>query len=211
VGRGDRSAARLQDERSEEAAVIEAAYRTLAAREAAAVSVAEILREAGLSTRAFYRHFRSKDDLLLAMFRSDSRHVQARLEMVVATAPTPWRALVAWIDELLRIGYDPRRARRVRVLTAGETRSANGYATAYDEMLTAQRSVLVDILERGRADSSLPLADPGPDARAIQSIVSRLLEDASLGVATVAYAEALRHTTAFAGRALGARGDDDVR
>jgi len=45
----------------------------------AAASVADILDEAQLSTRAFYRHFDSKDALLRAMYRRDAESVARRL------------------------------------------------------------------------------------------------------------------------------------
>ena len=40
---------------------------------AAGLTVAEVLAEAGLSTRAFYRHFRSKDELVLAVFEQEAQ------------------------------------------------------------------------------------------------------------------------------------------
>ncbi|MCW2688232.1 MAG: betI 13, partial [Mycobacterium sp.] len=48
--------------------IIEAAYACLSAPHEGPVPVAAILEEAGVSTRAFYRHFGSKDEMFLAMF-----------------------------------------------------------------------------------------------------------------------------------------------
>jgi len=45
--------------------LMQAAWRTTAWARSMESSVLEILEEAGLSTKAFYRLFRSKDDLLL--------------------------------------------------------------------------------------------------------------------------------------------------
>lgn len=47
--------------------IIEATYRVVAESGTVDPGMREILREAGLSTQAFYRHFASKDELLLAM------------------------------------------------------------------------------------------------------------------------------------------------
>jgi AcrR family transcriptional regulator len=55
--------------------IINAAYRCLAAAAGAPVSITDILEEAGLPTRAFYRHFESKDALLLSMLRHVGRPV----------------------------------------------------------------------------------------------------------------------------------------
>ena len=47
-------------------------------------AVADILCEAELSTRSFYRHFESKDQLLCALFRREAEAAAARLEAKVA-------------------------------------------------------------------------------------------------------------------------------
>ena len=51
-------------------------------------SVQDILDRAGLSTRAFYRQFQSKDDLLLAMFRTASGADVDTVARRVEEAPT---------------------------------------------------------------------------------------------------------------------------
>ena len=52
--------------------IIEAAYTCLAEPHSGAIPVAAILQRAGVSTRAFYRHFESKDELFLAMLREET-------------------------------------------------------------------------------------------------------------------------------------------
>jgi AcrR family transcriptional regulator len=80
---------------SERTKIMEAAYRILAENEGAAISIAGVLSAAELSTRAFYRHFDSKDGLLLAMFRQDADRVLAELQTAAATAATATEALRA--------------------------------------------------------------------------------------------------------------------
>src|SRR6202011_339336 len=71
---------RTRADADERADIIEAAYACLSAPHEAPVSVAAILDGAGLSTRAFYRHFASKDELFLAMLKRDSDAVARRLQ-----------------------------------------------------------------------------------------------------------------------------------
>ena len=52
-------------------------------------AVADILREADLSTRSFYRHFESKDQLLSALFRREADAAAARLRAKVDAAADP--------------------------------------------------------------------------------------------------------------------------
>ena len=51
--------------------IIDAAYDCLSEPHSGPIPVAAILERAGLSTRAFYRHFASKDELFLAMLRQE--------------------------------------------------------------------------------------------------------------------------------------------
>ncbi|WP_235825762.1 TetR/AcrR family transcriptional regulator [Candidatus Frankia alpina] len=67
------------DQDDERELIMDAAYRCLLASEGVSVAITDILHAAGLSTRAFYRHFASKDSLLLALFRRDCERVTAEL------------------------------------------------------------------------------------------------------------------------------------
>jgi len=80
-------------------------------------AVADILREADLSTRSFYRHFESKDQLLCALYRREAEAAAMRLQAKVQAAPNPRAALDAWIDEILSFGHHRAKAARVAVLT----------------------------------------------------------------------------------------------
>ncbi len=126
-------------------------------------SVQDILDDAGLSTRAFYRQFQSKDDLLLAMFRTaagpDVDHVVER----VSTAPSPVEAVRIWVDELLDIAYDRKRIQRL-VMFNNSARQTVGYDDEVAWLVDHLVAPLVEALRRGSADGSLPAADPVPDA-----------------------------------------------
>src|ERR1700691_6561576 len=66
-------------------------------------AVADILREADLSTRSFYRHFESKDQLLCALCRREAERASARLAAKVEAGEDPRAALDAWVDEILSL------------------------------------------------------------------------------------------------------------
>jgi AcrR family transcriptional regulator len=61
--------------------LIEATFRVIAASGRIDPPVRDILRVAGLSTPVFYRHFRSKDELLLVVWDRGVRMLTAYLEM----------------------------------------------------------------------------------------------------------------------------------
>jgi AcrR family transcriptional regulator len=166
-------------------------------------AVADILDEADLSTRSFYRHFESKDQLLCALFRREADAAAALLGTKVDAARTPREALRVWIDEILDFGHDRAKAARISVLGSPGAMRAEGYA---DEMHHAARILtapLEALIRRGAADGSFPRADPAADARLIQSVVWAA---AGLNLARdtpSSRAEAARQVRSFCERALG--------
>jgi AcrR family transcriptional regulator len=166
-------------------------------------AVADILREADLSTRSFYRHFESKDQLLCALFRREADAAAARLRDKVDAAGTPREALDAWIDEILSFGHHRVKAARVSVLGSPGAMKADGYG---EEMRYASRILtapLEELLRRGAADGSLPLADPPADAPLIQSVVWAAAGLNPARDKPSSRAEAARQVRSFCERALG--------
>jgi AcrR family transcriptional regulator len=184
--------------------IMRTAYELIQRDGSKETSVHDVLREAGLSTRAFYRHFRSKDELVLEMYRVDCDRVTAMLDAAVAAAPTPLAALEAWIDQSLAVVYDARRLRHAVVLSSAEVASADGFTAVKNAGLAAQREPLVALLEDGRSRGDFPHADPETDAIAIQAVVgahmrARLDRDHAL-----TRSEARAHILDLFRRALGA-------
>ena len=194
----------------ERSRIIEAAYRCLVDSGGGGLSVTGVLNAAGLSTRAFYRHFDSKDALLLAMFRRDSDRVHAELTAAAEAAPTPPEALRAWIFGFLSLTADSRRRRRVLVMSCGELMGTAGYAAERALMSAAHHTAVAAILERGRADGTLPWADPDADARTITAALSAAFQErmaqcpADGAAEDSTAARAAEQVTDFAFRALGA-------
>ena len=91
-------------------------------------AVAEILNEANLSTRSFYRHFESKDQLLSALYRREAESAAERLNAKVNAAGNPLEALDAWISEIVSFGHHRTKAERVAVLGSPGAMKAEGYA-----------------------------------------------------------------------------------
>ncbi|WP_233526163.1 TetR/AcrR family transcriptional regulator [Actinomadura spongiicola] len=189
---------------AERARIVDAAYRCLAEARGASVSITDILTAAGLSTRAFYRHFESKDALLLAMFRRDSTRVMTELRELAASAASPAEALTALIAGMLAITAEERRG-RVLALASADTARARGYAGERGRVTAEQETIIAEILAAGRADGSFPWTDPGPDARFVRAALGQAFDDQMAGMARAGATETAAQITAFALRALGAR------
>ncbi|WP_143545788.1 TetR/AcrR family transcriptional regulator [Rhodococcus sp. 14-2470-1a] len=63
--------------------------------------VADIVREAGMSNQAFYRHFRSRDDVIVATYEQGLLTIHSYLERKVLGANGLDQRIRAWIDGVL--------------------------------------------------------------------------------------------------------------
>lgn len=69
--------------------------------------LADIVHEAGLSNQAFYRHFRSRDDVVIATYEQGLLTIHAYLERQVLRQSGLEPRLRAWIDGVLTQIQDP--------------------------------------------------------------------------------------------------------
>lgn len=154
--------------------IIDAAYRCLAEPHTGPIPVAAILQRAGVSTRAFYRHFESKDELFLALLRQESDALADRLDRVLDEVPgSPVDQLKAWIHQMFGWMHDEELRMHLTVIDSDEVRAAKGYRETRERAHADRERSLIEILRRGRDDGSFPLADPEHDAVAISAVISR--------------------------------------
>jgi AcrR family transcriptional regulator len=159
------------DDETERRLLVDAAVRVLERRGRADLSVSEVLREAGLSTGAFYRHFESKEALLEYFIVEEARFVGRSLQTVVDRAPDPRSALDAWLERFLDVFYERRQARRtalVASITAVTTRPSA-------EMMRETRAIvcqsLIKVLRDGHAAGVLSSPFPESDAYTVHDLV----------------------------------------
>jgi AcrR family transcriptional regulator len=184
--------------------IIDAAYGCLFEPHTGPIPVAAILDRAGLSTRAFYRHFSSKDELFLAMLEQEAGALTARLDRVAdESRGDPVHQLTEWVETMFVLARDPQLRMHLTVIDSDEVRAAKGYRETRERLHADRERSLERILQRGRDDGTFPLSKPQPDAVAISAIVSRELTISGPGTE-----EDLERSRArvldFALRALGA-------
>lgn len=154
--------------------IIDAAYGCLFEPHRGPIPVAAILQRAGVSTRAFYRHFESKDELFLALLRQETDALALRLDRIAGeVAGAPADQLRAWIGEMFGWMHDAELRMHLTVIDSDEVRAAKGYRETREQAHTDRERSLVEILRRGRQDGSFPLAEPDRDAVAIGAVISR--------------------------------------
>jgi AcrR family transcriptional regulator len=150
--------------------LMEAALHVMRRNGFQGASVQDILDRAGLSTRAFYRQFRSKDDLLLAMFRTASDPDVDQIVRTVDGAPTAPSAVRTWVDEMVSLAFDRRRVRRLVIFNAS-ARQADGYEEEEFALRAHLTAPLLAALRRGGDDRSIPDTEPEADADILFDVV----------------------------------------
>lgn len=94
--------------------LIDATYRVIAATGRFDPPIRAILAEAGMSNPAFYRHFRSKDELLLVMLDEGRRRLVDYLAHRTSVVSTQNERIAEWVRGVLAQASDPEAARRTR-------------------------------------------------------------------------------------------------
>jgi AcrR family transcriptional regulator len=190
--------------------MIEAVYRLLDRPRTTPLAVSEILTEAGLSTRSFYRHFRSKDSLLLAVFEGESERARDDLDAAIGRSADPVGALRQWVAFYHSMTANPRRRRRVRIILSPEITRATGYAAAQARTQEALHARLTRILEDGARTGLFRHTRPEVDAIFIQDVVSSLVARARDGIEFDDPDETLNGLQDFVARAVGAPRAEDA-
>lgn len=115
----DRSLADRHEQYSAEVRqLVDACFRVIAETGHIDPPIRAILAEAGLSNPAFYRHFRSKDELLLVMLdegrRQLAEYLDRRIATVVDEGGSRSDAVAAWVRGVLAQAVDSDAAQRTR-------------------------------------------------------------------------------------------------
>jgi AcrR family transcriptional regulator len=192
---------RLFDDEAERSMLIAAAIETMGRKGYGSMSVGDVLEQSGLSTRAFYRHFESKEALLDALMLREAQSVGRALARAVAGAPGPVAAVDAWLERYLDVFYQPRRAERAALIRSEGGRSSRLSDAMRTEMRRISCVPLVGALRAGHEAGLLSSPTPELDAYSLHDLVAVCFVAGELGVP--GRAEARAHVVRFAYPALG--------
>lgn len=135
------------------------------------LSIAAVLERAQLSTRAFYRHFESKDQLVAAVFMEMARCETRRLRGKMAETASPVEAVVAWVDGRLELAF----AENTELDRRRMNLEAHSKAFSSPEMVAPAYSAilepLVEQLERGLELGMFEDIVPATAAKSIHGVV----------------------------------------
>lgn len=171
AGRATRRRDKLSPDPDVRRAILAAASTVVREQGVRGLNIADVLERCHLGTRAFYRHFESKDQLVAAVFTKAAVSETRRLRRKMRASANPIEAVAAWIDARLDVAFDKRVGASLRqVSLEAQTlmfTSPELVQAAFGTMLEP----LVEQLERGLREGVFHDIDPLTDAEIVQGAV----------------------------------------
>ena len=133
--------------------------------------VSDILAEAGLSNQAFYRHFRSKHELLVAVLDEGIRGLAGYLERRMDACEDPVEAVREWVRGMALQAQDPAGARATRPFALARGRLAEKFPVEVQAAQNRAAAPLERALAAATRSGALGLTDPARDAETVYHLV----------------------------------------
>lgn len=173
---GKRNRPKLDPDAGVRLKLLSIASKIVRERGVGGLTIADLLTRAELGTRAFYRHFDSKDQLVQAVFLGMGQVEMVRLRGKMAAAAGPLDAVAAWIDGRLDLVFDDAIRSDLRHLS----REAQSQMFAAPELVgPAYREMLKPLVEQlalGKEQGIFRHVDPETDADLLQGAVWACVE-----------------------------------
>jgi AcrR family transcriptional regulator len=163
----DRSAAYADEVRR----LIDAGYTVMRRTGSLDPRVNDIVREAGLSNQAFYRHFSGKDELLVAILDDGQQQLVAYLEHRMSGAAAGEARVRAWVEGVMEQARNAAAADNTRPFAINSARLAD----RFPDEVARSRELLVRPLRDAVAEAG---GDPQRDADAVYHLVFGCMNDA---------------------------------
>ena len=151
--------------------LVEAAYVVMRRTGDLDPRVGDIVAEASLSNQAFYRHFRSKDELLLTVLEDGQRRLLATLGARMARVEPGAPRVRAWVEGVLEQARNNEAAANTRPFALTGLRLADRFPTEW----ARSRDVLLAPLRDAVADAG---GDPERDAPAVYHLAMGTMQEA---------------------------------
>ena len=163
---------RPSDQMDEVQRLLQAGQEEIRDRGSVEPRVVDIVRRAGLSNKAFYRHFRSKDELLLAILEDGIRNRVRAFDTRLAVADSALERVRLWIRGMLEQTTNPEFADLTRPLLVYQARLTETLGDQLWGHRDHLRAPLERALEAGLHNGELAGIDPKRDAEILYSFIS---------------------------------------
>lgn len=185
VGWRTRALDRSELVRSSQARVLETATRLITAARSLYVqnagqdfTVQEIANAGGVSLQTFYRHFKSKDDLMLAVYESTVRESADALRAAFGSVEDPTERLREYTVGGLRRGFRARAGVHIWMVNTERVRLSQTFPTEVVAAYRPYENLVAECIEQGVADGDFRLELPVTEtARVVATLISGLYRD----------------------------------
>lgn len=185
VGWRTRALDRSELVRSSQARVLETAARLIAAARSLYVqnaghdfTVQEIANTAGVSLQTFYRHFKSKDDLMLAVYESTVQESVDALRATYGSVEDPIERLREYTVGGLRRGFRARTGVHIWMVNTERVRLSQTFPTEVVAAYRPYQNLVAECIEQGVAREDFRLEPPVTEtARVVATLISGLYRD----------------------------------
>jgi len=182
--------------------IVEATYRVIERAGSVNPKMREILTEAGVSTQVFYRHFQSKDELMLVLLDDGRRRLATYLEHQMDKADDPLSRVRAWVVGTLAQARDPKAAARTRPFARSLGHLQEQYPGEHRESVEVLVALLREAIEQAVDAGVATSTSPAHDATLIYLMAQSLMDRHLRELTTPSKAEVDR-TADFALRGIG--------
>jgi AcrR family transcriptional regulator len=156
-------------------------------QETADPTVNDILSRAGLSTAAFYRHFPTKEDLLVALLEQAHLMTAAHIERRLSASDDPLERIELWIRAMFDLVRTKQSLASNRPLLLAHPRLLQQFPHEISTGFGVLAWPLQTAISEARAAAGLPAGDPALDSRlALNQVFGILIDSAAMGSAPTA-------------------------
>lgn len=175
--------------------LIDAAYAVMRSTGDIEPRVGDVVKASGLSNQAFYRHFRSKDELLLAVLTDGRQRLVATLTARMGRVDDGAPRVAAWIEGVMAQAANPAAAANTRPFAVNGARIADRFPAEW----SASREALLAPL-RGAVGAAG--GDPARDPELLYHLAFGTMEAALVRREPPTRAD-VHHLVAFSLRGVG--------
>ena len=203
-------AARVDAYTDEVERLLRAGYAVMSRTQSVSPRVSDIVRESGLSNQAFYRHFRSRDELLLALLASGRHALIEYVRHLMAKERSPAGQVRRWVEGILAQAADARAAAATRPFARNRLYLASQFPEEVQRADDELRALVLPALSAGKATGGWSAVQPERDSHALYQLAMGTMQAWLLAEFAPAEAD-ITHIVQFAlagldrGRRAGAR------
>jgi AcrR family transcriptional regulator len=150
--------------------LLQAGFAVMRRTQSVSPRVSDIVRASGLSNQAFYRHFRGRDELLLALLATGRRSLVEYVSHLMAKERSPAGQVRRWIEGILAQAADAQAADATRPFARNRLYLTSQFPDEVHRADEELRALVRRALSEGKAAGDWPAVQPDRDSHALYQL-----------------------------------------